>query len=276
MLLFTVRADRCDRCARCVEDCPAGIIRMTDEALPSVAPDDEEQCLECQHCLAACPQAAISVFGLSPDQSLPLAPGDLPSLQQMTLLVRGRRSYRHYRDEDVDGSLLDGLLATLANVPTGVNRQELTFRVIDDRAVMQGIRERLYRDILAAAAADELPTESPLERFARIYTDTGRDILLRGAPHVLIVSAPPDAPCPNEDVTLALAYFELLAQSAGLGTVWCGLLKMALEQLPALKPLFDLPADHAYYAILFGLPAWRYPRTVQRDRGAVVRRLGTG
>lgn len=276
MLRFIVDADRCGRCGRCAEDCPAGIIRLQGEALPSVAPEDEEKCLECQHCLAACPRAAISVFGLSPEQSLPLTPEELPSLRQMTRLVRGRRSYRHYRDENVDRSLLDGLLATLANVPTGVNRQELAFRVIDDRAVMQEKRERLYRGILAAMAAGELPVESALERFGLTYRHHGRDIVLRGAPHLLIVSAPPDAPCPNEDVALALAYFELLAQSTGWGTVWCGLLKMALQQLPALKPLFDLPADHVYYAMLFGVPTWRYPRTVQRDEGAEVRRISAG
>ena len=61
------------------------------------------------------------------------------------------------------------------------------------------------------------------------------DIIFRGAPHALIVSAPPDAPCPAEDVVLALATFDLLAQSARLGTVWWGLLKMVLEVLPAFR-----------------------------------------
>ncbi|MEW6751780.1 MAG: nitroreductase family protein [Candidatus Latescibacterota bacterium] len=273
MLRFTVNADRCKRCARCVQDCPARIIRMADGGPPAVVPQDEEACLRCQHCLAVCPQGAISVFGKIPDRSLPLTPEELPSLPQMTRLVRGRRSFRHYRDENVDRALLDGLLATLANVPTGVNRQELTFRVVDDREVMRGLRERIYCAILAAVATGGLPADGALERFGRTYYDTGQDILLRGAPHALLVSAPPDAPCPREDVTLALAYFELLAQSAGLGTVWCGLLKMALEALPALKPLFELPIDHAYYPMLFGVPSLRYARTVQRDEGAVVRRI---
>ena len=45
-------------------------------------------------------------------------------------------------------------------------------------------------------------------------------MIFRGAPHLLVVSASPESVCPAEDVNLALAYFELMAQSAGLGTVW--------------------------------------------------------
>jgi hypothetical protein len=65
----------------------------------------------------------------------------------------------------------------------------------------------------------------------------------------------------------------LLAQSAGLGTVWCGLLKLAFESAPELKSLVGLPADHHYYAMLFGPPAIRFARSVQRDDAAEIRRV---
>jgi len=99
------------------------------------------------------------------------------------------------------------------------------------------------------------------------------DVILRGAPHVLIVSAPPDVSTAREDLALALAYFELMAQSAGLGTCWCGMLKMVLKTLPDLKALIGVPPGHAYYGMLFGVPAVRHRRTVQRDDAAVVRRV---
>jgi hypothetical protein len=74
-----------------------------------------------------------------------------------------------------------------------------------------------------------------------------------------------------QDVTLTLAYFELLSQSAGLGTVWCGYLKVVLEALPSLKPLLGLVSDDIYYGMLFGNPAVKYARTVQREGSARVR-----
>ena len=119
----------------------------------------------------------------------------------MIRLVRGRRSIRHYRDENVDPALIRRLLATLANVPTGVNRRELTFTVIDDKAVMQRFRERVLKALATATAAGRLPDRlEMLKRAAPLYFDEGRDIVFRTAPHALIVSAPPDAPCPHEDV----------------------------------------------------------------------------
>ena len=89
----------------------------------------------------------------------------------------------------------------------------------------------------------------------------------------LVVSASPESVCPPEDVNLALAYFELMAQSAGWGTVWCGMAKMTLEVLPELKATMGLAPDHYYYAMLFGLPSFRYARTVQRDDAARVQRV---
>jgi nitroreductase len=88
---------------------------------------------------------------------------------------------------------------------------------------------------------------------------------------LLIVSSPPDGPCAQQDVVIALSYFELLAQSAGLGTVWCGYLHRLLELLPTNKSIFQIPAGHVYYAMLFGVPSVQYPRTVQRSGSAAIR-----
>ena len=90
---------------------------------------------------------------------------------------------------------------------------------------------------------------------------------------MLAISASPESVCPPEDVNLALAYFELMAQSAGLGTVWCGLAKMVMELLPELKGVVGVPPGHYYYTMLFGMPAVRYPRTVQRDQAARIYRV---
>jgi nitroreductase/NAD-dependent dihydropyrimidine dehydrogenase PreA subunit len=274
MLDFRVRNDRCNGCGLCVLDCPARIIQLGDDKTPFVSAEDQDNCLECQHCLAICPTAAVSVFGFSPDDSLPVSPNVWPRLEQMTHLLRGRRSVRHYRDEDVDPQLLDRLLATVANSPTGINNRSLTFTVVTDRRQMQRLREKTMQALIKADRDGRIP-----ERFAYIqnavsaYVEHQADVVFRGAPHVLIVSAPPESPCATEDVPIALVYFELLAQTAGLGTVWCGLLKLALESVPELKPLLGLRPGQHYYAMLFGHPSIHYSRTVQRDGAATIRRL---
>jgi Fe-S-cluster-containing hydrogenase component 2 len=274
MLNFIVDDKRCVRCGKCAKDCIAEIIEQKGKALPSIKPEQEENCLQCQHCLAICPAGAISILGHNPADSLELKAGSMPPLSQMTTIIRGRRSIRHYRDENVDPVLLKNLLATVANAPTGINRRELTFSVIDDKAVMGRFRDKALK-ALRQSIKDGKVAESAgyLLEAVPAWFDRKQDIVFRGAPHLLVVSAPQDAPCPQEDVVLTLAYFELIAQTAGIGTVWCGLVKWLLEALPELKPALGLPADHKYYCMLFGVPAIRFARTVQRDDAAVVRRV---
>jgi nitroreductase/ferredoxin len=272
MLSFTVQEDRCNRCGLCASDCPSRIIELGDK-LPFVSAENEGNCLECQHCLAICPTGAISVFGLNPADSLPVSADAWPRLEQMTHLVRGRRSVRKYRDENVDPALIGRLLATVANAPTGVNNRQLTFTVIDDKAKLHRLREKVMAALVKTSKDGRIPERyAYIEQAISAYVEHEADVIFRGAPHVLIVSASPQSPCATEDVPLALAYFELLAQSAGLGTVWCGLLKLAFESVPTLKALVDLPPNHHYYAMLFGHPAVHYARTVQRDDAATIKR----
>jgi len=274
MLQFTVNDSLCTRCRQCVLDCPSRIIEQKGKGLPCIAEEREGACLRCQHCLAVCPTGAISILGFDPDKSLPLGPESFPDLEQMSLLIRGRRSVRQYRDANVDPALLQQLLATLAHAPTGVNNRSLTFTVIDDKEVMQEFQRRVMAALAQAAAENRIPA-----RYAYLVSATtwkyeyGVKLLFRNAPHALLISAPPDSPCPGQDIPLALAYFDLLASSAGLGTVWWGMLNMVLETVPELKSFLGLPTDHQYFAMLFGLPAVHYARTVQRDTSTCIRRV---
>ena len=274
MLNFQAHPDKCTRCGLCVQDCPSSIIERSGDAVPFIRPENEPRCIHCQHCLAICPAAAVTILCQNPVNSLPLTTPSLPKLDQMIHLVRGRRSVRRYRDQNVEPQLLGQILAALGNAPSAINRMPLTFAVIDDKAHMQRFRLQTLTALAKAAAAGCIPEQHAyLQQAVPAWSERKIDVIFRGAPHLLIVSASSDSVCPAEDVNLALAYFELMAQSAGLGTVWCGLAKMALELLPELKTVVGVPPGHYYYTMLFGLPAVQYPRTVQRDTAAQVRRV---
>jgi len=271
MLNFVVSEKLCNRCRECVWDCTMGIIEQDGAALPQIRPENERSCLRCQHCLAVCPTGALSIHGRDPAGSDALDPVGIPSLESMLRLVRGRRSVRRYRSENVDPGLIQRLLKALANVPTGSNRQELTFTVLADGEVMRRLQEQARSSLAAGVAKRISQSDWFLENIVPIFLGKGPDIIFRTAPHALFVSAPREEVSAQVDVVLALAYFELLANTAGLGTVWCGFLKALLEAVPQLKELLGLPPDHFYYPMLFGLPAVRYHRTVQRDDAAVIR-----
>ena len=211
----------------------------------------------------------MSVFGLQPHNSSELKAGTLPPASQMHTLLRARRSVRQYKDENVPPSQIDALLATLGNTPTGCNDRSLRFLVVSDRNMMERLRllviEALEQQMQRQA---EIPAFLPVAVTA--YREHGVDELFRGAPHLLVASATENASCPNEDINLALAYFELLAQSSGLGTTWCGYLKFAVDAAPELRTPLGLGPQTPFYAMLFGHPNVRYARTVQRDNAAKV------
>jgi len=213
-----VAEDKCIQCDACVNDCPTRIISRNG-SVPEILPEFEEQCMRCQHCLAVCPTGAISIFRLKPEVSLPLAAGVFPTREQMKTLVRGRRSVRKFRRENVPRELIDSLLADLVHAPTGCNDCDLIFTVVDDRREI----EQLLEQIVSLAENTAIVNDQEFgPEFIRAAVESYRydktDFFFRGAPHLLLVSHGTKAHCGQEDSVLALAYFELLAQTAGLGT----------------------------------------------------------
>ncbi len=272
MLQFSVDRDACIKCGECAVDCPYGIIEIED-GFPVVNPDKEQQCIECQHCMAVCKPGAISIFGLDPADSLPLK-GNLPDPAALEVLMMGRRSVRRYKDEPVSPELIERIMEVVRMAPTGVNRRSTHFTLVEDAAAMAELRNRTYTGLREVVDAESLP--AGMEFFAGIADawDKGVDILYRGAPHFLVASAPSDGPSAVPDCLIALSYFELLANSHGLGTVWDGLAKWALlDIVPEAASVLNIPEGHTMgYMMAFGKPAVKYHRTVQRP-GGVVRRV---
>lgn len=275
-LNFQVNHSSCSRCGLCVKDCVATVIDLDDFGFPRVLAERESECVFCQHCLAICPDGAVSIRGVQPADSPRVTPELLPRLEQMEHLVRVRRSVRQYRQDDVDPVLIQRLLDAISNAPTGVNVRDLTFTVIQKRSVLSALRERVTDAILEAARSEQFAEKSAfLVSAASRWRTEGRDQIFRNAPNLLVVSASPAMRTPQQDVALTVAYFELLAQSAGLGTVWFGYLRVVLEALPELKSLLSLSPDDVYYGILFGYPAVKYARGVQREGSAQIRHLSS-
>jgi len=272
MLQFEVATEKCSGCGSCAADCIARVIEMVDKR-PTVSPDNEANCIACQHCLTVCPTGAVSILGLRPEDSRPLdgSPVDPEALET---LVLGRRSFRRYKNENVDPALLQRLLDVSWAAPTGSNQRRVHYILIDDKDVMERIKAEFMEAL--GRASDEGRIPDGLARFGKFvhaWRSRGVDSLFRGAKHLLIATTPKDVSSGPFDSLIALTTFELLAQANGLGTVWDGLAKAALELLiPEFKARLGVPEDHVIgHIIAFGVPAARYARTVQRGRPPVAR-----
>ncbi|NLZ17359.1 MAG: 4Fe-4S binding protein [Desulfobulbaceae bacterium] len=270
MLQFSVDSAACIQCGACSEDCPTKIISMGDKG-PVIPADKEELCYRCQHCLAVCPTGALSILGLNPANSVPLA-SKLPVPEQMEALIKGRRSVRQYAEDDLSPELINRLLATAWHAPTGVNARQVRFTVIDTRAKLQQFRETVLNGLEELGANKTLPAH--MERFlpfVQAWQKEKKDIIFRDAPHLVLASAPKGAPTPMQDCLIALSYFELYAQACQVGTVWAGLAYLAIETLLSrLQPVLALPENHQIgYAMLFGKAAVRYERGVQHENAPI-------
>ncbi|NLX18135.1 MAG: 4Fe-4S binding protein [Desulfobulbus sp.] len=268
-LQFTVNQDLCIQCGACAEDCPLRVIEM-ESGYPVLNPSRIRLCIRCQHCLAVCPTGALSIFGFKPENSLPL-PESLPSVQQLTALIKGRRSTRRFLAEPLDPDLIRQMIVTVANGPTGKNNRQCLFTVIEDPASMAVFRHEIMEGLRRAVAEKRLSEGLSYFRHVVSAWDKGRDIIFRNAPHLLIVTVPPTITTPDADIIIAMSYFELLAATMGIGTLWNAMIRWAISTINVdLYQRLNIPEDHIKsYALLFGRPDVEYHRTVQRDEAMI-------
>lgn len=263
--MFKIDEEKCIHCGLCIKDCSASALKFNENKIPEI---NEKRCFKCQHCLAVCPTGALSVCNKNPensDQILEHSPENLLNL------IKSRRSFRHYKLENLDNERMQNLKDMLKYVPTGVNFHKLHFSFIDDIEVMDEFRNHVNQKILDALT--KKPVKAIADKFSR-YTKAileGKDIIFRGAPHLVVVSTPLDAPCGHVDPMIALSYFELYAQSMNVGTCWCGLGEYCLKIMPELSDYLKIPEGYkASYMMLFGEPDIKFARTVQPEPVEIV------
>lgn len=273
MLDFEINRESCIRCAECVTDCPARIIAMAEDGYPFIAVEKEANCYRCQHCLAVCPTGSVSIFGLDPAASLTLA-GGYPDPDRLETLIKGRRSVRRYRDENLEPALFQRLLDVAWHAPTGVNSRQVRFTVLDSREKTAEFRDAVMEGLGRLLRENALPEGTGYyANFVRIWEKHHIDLLFRGAPHLLITSAPKSVATPVQDCLIALSYFELFAQANGVGTVWNGLVhRIITDLLPETRILLGIPDDHVTgYSMVFGKPDVHFVRTVQHAPALIHR-----
>lgn len=269
--LFEVDAAKCVKCGLCVEDCAFGALKRGESNAPEMA--KEQSCMRCQHCLAICPTGAIAFDGRKSGDCTPVKNLALPTLEETENWLRSRRSIRRFAKDDVDRGLIERLLSSLGNTPTGCNARSLTFTCLPDRASMERFKHAFVGVLEAHRDGTRL-----LPRWLAIpaikLRRGGNDIFFRNAPGMLVVSSDTSNPAvttPVQDVTIACSNFELLANAAGLATCWCGFLNLVGQEVPEiLERTLGIKQGAPFYAMLFGKPAVRYSRCVRRENYARI------
>ncbi len=258
-----VDKEKCIHCGLCVKDCIAHSLDMDEEKVPKFAKKGENRCIKCQHCLAICPVGALSILNKNPEDSELV---EQIESEKVLNLIKSRRSFRHYKQENLPAETMEKLKDVLSWSPTGVNFHRLHFSFVEDISVMDKIRESVNKKLIKLLSTKFLnKVTGSLARYRKLIL-SGEDVIFRKAPHLVIVSAPVDAPCANVDPIIALSYFELYAQSLGVATCWCGLAQGCVQLFPEFAKQMKIPEGYkSSYAMLFGPPALKYSRAIQPE-----------
>ena len=263
MAMITIDRTRCKKDGICATECPFSLISLTGEdGFPEIRPAAARLCIQCGHCVAVCPQNALSLAAMNPEDFLAIGNGSPPTLKKTGQLLTSRRSIRSYQRQTVPRAHIEQLLDLCRWAPSAKNAQPVNWLVLETPEAVQQ---------LAGLTVDWLRTGATYPGIVAAW-EQGKDMVLRNAPHLLVAHAHKDSLKPEIDCTIALTYFDLAASSCGIGACWAGILMSAAAA--GYQPLLNalaLPEDHQLYgAMIFGYPRFPYFKIPARKEARVV------
>ena len=278
---FFVDADKCTGCGKCVNVCSGQVLEMVDGA-PEIKEFDRfgwNGCWKCQHCLAVCPEAAISILGKHPKDSL--SKPDTTIGEQIDRLVAYRRSCRRYLSKNVDKKLMDQIISDMNNVPTGGNSMTLEMTIIDDIDELERIWQFVYNGMEANAKRGYYSSGMSRGMYQTMKRSEQAlrkdDLLFCGAPHLFIAHKRAKGQWASDDIAdcnIATAYFEMICNAHGLGTTIMSYSASVINDVPGARKMLGIPDDHYMGLIVgFGYPKIKYARGVQKDRSNKIHRF---
>ena len=261
---ITINEEKCIHCGMCIKDCIVSILEFDENKHPKYCQNGENSCVACQHCMAICPTGALSFGNKNPNDSMDVGYGNS---EELLKLIKSRRSIRQYKNESVPKDKLEKIAKMLVYPPTGGNKDNLHYSIVESKEKMDEIRKLTYDKILSAQ------NSNPHFEMAKKSYLNGNDIIYRGATSMIAVAIDKNntiAGCETADPIIGLSYLDLYAQSLGLGTVWCDFALTIARQIPEVYSMLEIPDNYTLdYILMLGVPNISYKRTTQPERFSI-------
>ena len=277
-----INLKKCTGCGLCVESCPVFVLELRDRKA-AVGEEVRELCNNCGHCGAVCPVGAIAQKSREEKLISPRRDGRVDA-ETLQFFLRSRRSLRLYKKQPVSRETVAEIIEAGRYAPTGGNRQEVNYLVLDSPAQIaelsglciafleKGVKiasHRYSQALLNRFGSKEMAVF--LARYAIVYRifqerrQQGQDRLLYHAPVVILVHASRWDTSSAFNCAVALYSAALKAHALGLGSCFNGFLQVSANLSPKIKKFLGLPRGHVCYGTMtLGYPRVSFKRLVKR------------
>ncbi len=258
-------SEQCIHCGRCVAVCPSMIIEMDDASRPFIREKREKGCIVCGHCVSVCPVGALD-HRLSPlSGQVELSSFPVVDFETTEQLLRSVRSIRNYKPDSVSPSLIRQIAHLAHYVPTGRNTQGVSFLALMDSAKVRLLSDKVV-DWMSAMIDSGAEWAKVYKGVVRVQRETGRDMIFRGAPHLLFALSDRSNPYGVDNARLGMVYARIAASSLKIGSCWAGFFELyAQSHSEYLSDFLGFPAHKVIgAAIMIGYPQFTYHRLVER------------
>lgn len=249
----------CTGCGLCVADCfPDNIRIQAGKAVPQGA------CMACGHCYAICPVGAVTMTDYPTDGVVTMADAQGADADALLTRIKLRRSIRRFQEKPLARQTLEQLLEAGRFTPTGGNRQDVCYTVIQKE--LAPFKTQFWEnfqpalDRLLQTDATRAPMVQRLRQLGARHAEVGgKDGLFFNAPVLLVIMSPSPL-----NGGLAAASIELMASAMGLGALYSGYIQAILGMQPDLCLRYGIDNRTIRACLLLGWPDVTYQRTAPR------------
>lgn len=273
-----IEKESCIKCGKCAQVCPSGIM-VKDRSSKEINLSYPEHCIGCGHCVDVCPSDSVIHSDFPAEHVHPIDYSQMPSPEQVMLLIKSRRSNRTITSKPVPQELLEQIVEAARYAPTATNSRQISFTLITEPekllqisnytiGVFNSLAKLLLNPVvkllLKPFMQDTYKYVPMFESLKQEHAE-GKDPILRKATALLIIHTPKSNRFGCEDANLAYQNASLMAQSLGVSQVYMGFVLTAIKQ--DSKNMFNsiTGVDGKVQAIMaLGMPAFKYPKYVDR------------
>ena len=282
-----INQETCEQCGLCAEICPNRIIDKEESKDIYFREDRLELCIRCGHCMAICPTQSVIAPGLSYEKDFFDLPKNGVDSESFFNLISTRRAVRIYRKKPVSRDVLDKIVEAISLAPMGFPPHKVEITIVRRREDIERALPymvKFYEDL-------QNWINNPISRFfmkrkltPEVFNtlknhivpmmnitlpdmkDDGEDIITRGAPVLFLFHANREAENHSEDLSIDLTYGFLAAHALGLGATAISLVPPAVERMPELRNLFQIPDENEVLgSMIIGYLRHRFKRGIRRQ-----------